>query len=133
MSRHDIRKQAFELLFAQEINDYVPEELIAINEEFDETPINSEVKALFLNTLSHKDELDDIIKSFSQKRNISRIGKSALSLLRLSLYEMKYDEKVPTAVAINEAVILSKEYCDESDVAFINGLLGAYSRSVDEQ
>lgn len=133
MSRHDIRKQAFELLFAQEINDYLPEELIAINEEFDETPINTEVKALFLNTLSHKDELDEIIKSLSQKRNISRIGKSALSLLRLSLYEMKYDERVPTAVAINEAVILSKEYCDDSDVVFINGLLGAYSRSVDEQ
>ena len=133
MSRHDIRKQAFELLFAQEINDYLPEELIAINEDFDETEINADVKKLFLNTLSHKEELDEIITSLSQKRSISRIPKSALSLLRLSLYEIKYDEKVPTSVAINEAVLLSKEYCDESDVAFINGLLGAYSRSVDEQ
>ena len=132
MSRHDIRKQAFELLFAQEINDYLPEELIAINEDFDETEINSDVKKLFLNTLSHKEELDEIIASLSQKRSISRIPKSALSLLRLSLYEIKYDEKVPTSVAINEAVLLSKEYCDESDVAFINGLLGAYSRSVDD-
>lgn len=132
MSRHDIRKKAFELLFAQEINDYLPEELIAINEEFDEKEIDKSVKELFLNTLSHKEELDEIIKSLSTKRNISRIPKSALSLLRLSLYEIKYDEKVPTAVAINEAVILSKEYCDESDVAFINGVLGTYSRSVDE-
>ena len=131
MSRHEIRNTAFELLFAQEINDYLPEELVAINEEFEETEIDSNVKNLFFNTLIHKQELDSIIESLSTKRSISRIPKSALSILRLALYEIKYDENVPVSVAINEAVLLAKEYCDEPDVSFVNGLLGAYSRNAD--
>ena len=129
MGRHSIRKQAFELLFSQEINNYEATELLEINEEFCEEETNPEVKALFVNTVLHKEELDAIITKYSQKRSIQRIGKSALSLLRLALYEIIYDEKVPTSVAINEAVVLAKEYCDQPDVSFINGLLGAYSRS----
>ena len=133
MTRHDIRKQAFELLFAQQINDSIPEELVAINEDFEEKKIDKQVKELFINTLLHKEEFDEIIESLSKKRSIKRLPKSVLSLLRLALYEIKYEEKVPTSVAISEAVILAKDYCDESDVSFINGLLGNFARSTEGQ
>lgn len=132
MSRHDIRKKAFELLFAQQINDYIPEELVAINEDFEEQEIDAGVKELFLNTLLHKEEFDGIIESLSKKRSIARMPKSVVSILRLALYEIKYDEKVPTSVAISEAVLLAKDYCDEGDVSFINGLLGNFARNMDE-
>ena len=132
MSRHDIRKKAFELLFAQQINDYIPEELVAINEDFEEQEIDAGVKELFLNTLLHKEEFDSVIESLSKKRSIARMPKSVVSILRLALYEIKYDEKVPTSVAISEAVLLAKDYCDEGDVSFINGLLGNFARNMDE-
>ena len=55
---------------------------------------------------------------------VSRMGKVDLTILRLAVYEMKYDEDVPVKVAINEAVELSKKFSGDDSPAFINGILG---------
>lgn len=47
-----------------------------------------------------------------------------VSILRLAVYELKYDEEIPTGVAINEAVELGKQYGGEDTAGFINGVLG---------
>lgn len=52
-----------------------------------------------------------------------RMGKVDLTLIRLAVYEMKYDEDVPVGVAINEAVELAKKYGTDESPAFINGVL----------
>ena len=52
------------------------------------------------------------------------MGKADLSILRLAVYEMKYDDDIPTGVAINEAVELAKLYGGEDSASFINGVLG---------
>lgn len=76
------------------------------------------------------DDIDKIIESFSKKRSIDRIAKINLAILRLALYEAIYEDRVPVNVAISEAVALAEKYAQEPDIAFINGVLGAYSRSV---
>ena len=63
------------------------------------------------------------IKEISSGWKLERIGKAELAILRLAVYEMKYDEDVPFKVAINEAVELSKIYCNEDAKSFVNGLL----------
>ncbi len=69
------------------------------------------------------DELDKTISEVSSKWNIERIGKAELAILRLAVYEMKYDEDVPFRVAINEAVELAKIYCNDDAKSFVNALL----------
>mgnify|MGYP000703714013 CR=1 FL=1 len=51
------------------------------------------------------------------------MAKGALSLIRLAVYEMKYDEDVPVKVAINEAVELAKKFGGDESPAFVNGIL----------
>ena len=52
-----------------------------------------------------------------------RMGKVDLTIIRLAVYEMKYDDDIPVSVAINEAVELAKRYGSENSPAFINGVL----------
>ena len=51
------------------------------------------------------------------------MGKVDLTLIRLAVYEMKYEEDVPVGVAINEAVELAKSYGTDDSASFVNGIL----------
>ena len=68
-------------------------------------------------------ELDDRINAVAQGWKTRRMGKVELTILRLALYEMLYDEEVPEKVAINEAVELAKKFGQGESPAFINGVL----------
>ncbi len=69
-------------------------------------------------------EIDARIGETAQGWKLSRLAKVDLAILRLAVYEMKYDEDVPVGVAINEAVELSKKFGGDESPAFINGILG---------
>ena len=78
----------------------------------------------------HLSDIDDMIgKSCSGGWKVSRLGKAELSILRLAAYEIMYDEEIDSAVAINEAVELSKKYCDEKARGFINGVLAGLAKN----
>ncbi len=53
----------------------------------------------------------------------SRLGKAELTIMRLAIFEIKYDDDIPNGVAINEAVELAKKYGADSASSFINGVL----------
>ena len=71
-------------------------------------------------------ELDEDIDSVARGWKTNRMGKAELNILRIAIYEIKYDESVPVKVAINEAVELAKEYCNADAPAFINGMLAHF-------
>ena len=56
------------------------------------------------------------------------MGKVDLTILRLAVYEMKWDEDVPERVAINEAVELAKRFGGENSASFVNGVLGKLAK-----
>ena len=58
---------------------------------------------------------------------LDRMGKVDLTLIRLAVYEIKYDDDIPTGVAINEAVELAKKFGQDSSPAFINGVLAKFA------
>ena len=60
--------------------------------------------------------------------SIKRISKSALAILRLAIYEMKYVDSIPVSVSINEAVEIAKKYATKEDAAFINGILSTVAK-----
>lgn len=74
--------------------------------------------------LSKAENIDREIKQSAPKWPIKKVNKIDLAILRLAIYELKYDAKIPTKVAINEAVELAKEFGGENSAGFVNGVLG---------
>lgn len=68
-------------------------------------------------------EIDTMIDATSATWKTKRMSKVDLAILRLAVYEMKWDEDVPIKVAINEAVELAKKFSGEGSPAFVNGVL----------
>ena len=130
MTRREIRDSAMKLLFETTLRDDPVETLYEIAEEIDEIIVNDDVRALVDGTLAHQDEIDAIIQKYSPKRSISRIAKLSLSIMRLAVYEILYDDLTPTNAAISEALLIAENYSNNTeDIRFITGLLGAYARA----
>ena len=68
-------------------------------------------------------EIDKLLSSASKGWKLSRMNKVDLSILRLAVYEMKWDDDIPEGVAIDEAVELAKKYSSDDGPAFVNGVL----------
>ncbi|MCD7823834.1 MAG: transcription antitermination factor NusB [Oscillospiraceae bacterium] len=131
ITRHDIRESEFIFIFEKAFRDESPAELIEISKDNEAVTVNDEVIKTVEGVFEHLDELDAVISQFSTKRSIERIPKLNLAALRLAVYEIKYlSDTIPIKVSINEAVGLVNKYAQESDVTFVNGVLGAYSRSL---
>lgn len=128
MNRIKEREQAFFLIFQNQFSAISDDDGISLYSENVEE-VGEYAKEVYRGVLEHKDELDEIIASFSNGWKLNRIPKVNISILRLAVYEMKYNNDVPDSIAINEAVELAKKYSGKEDSAFINGILGAYSRS----
>ncbi len=128
MTRHETRECAFYILFEMQFQNDTAEELFQVAEEADLLPITDAVKEMVNGVVAHEVELDEIISAYSTKRVINRIPKINLSILRLALYEIRYDAQMPMNAAIAEAISLAKAYGYQEDISFINGVLGNYAR-----
>ena len=80
----------------------------------------------------HIDDIDAVIEKNLKGWSKQRISKVSLALLRMAVCEMKYFEKVPVGVSINEAVELCKVYGSDEDKGFVNGILGSISREKED-
>lgn len=133
--RSAIRESAFVIIFEKSFRDddlnVIFDDALNSLDEDKEIVLNEEVKNLVSAVYENSEKIDSIISRFSDKRSIERIPKINLAILRLAIYEALYDEKVPINVAISEAVLIAKKYAQKPDVSFINGVLGAFSRSGD--
>lgn len=132
MKRHQMRENAFILVFEKIFNDDDVSEVIAAAEECGEFEVNSDVIALFTGVQQHVSELDRLISEHLTKWNITRLSKVILAILRLAVYEIVYVERVEAPIAINEAVELAKEYATQEDAAFVNGVLGSFVRAAEK-
>ena len=134
MNRRKQRELIFLLLFENIFNGYSFDELREIKfltEEFSEKDFGDFVEVYFKEIQEKTSELDEIVAKFSLKWGKDRLSKVALTILRLAIYEIIYREEIPTSVAINEAVELSKKYGAGKESTFINGILGGFSRDLE--
>ena len=98
---------------------------------FSETPDDAQrdyILSLVYGVREHRDGLDGKIAAHAIGWKLNRISKTALALLRLSVFEILYREDIPDSVSINEAVELAKDYDEPETVKFINGVLGSIVR-----
>ncbi len=127
MSRREIREQVFKLLFRAEF--YEGEELEEQRRLFFEELGQEDSKDIayiqnkYEDILRHMAKIDAMVNEVAKGWKTSRMGKVDLTLIRLAVYEMKYEEDVPSGVAINEAVELAKSYGTDDSSSFVNGIL----------
>jgi N utilization substance protein B len=69
------------------------------------------------------DDIDKVIEEASANWKLSRMNKVDLTVLRLAVYEIQYDEDIPNKVAVNEAVEIAKKFGGDSSPSFVNGIL----------
>ena len=127
MGRRELREHIFRLLFRR---DFFPEEEMKEQEalyiEYLADPEQEEVDYIVRKTekiMAMIPELDSMVNEHAVGWQTDRMGKVDLTIIRLAVYEMKFDEDIPVSVAINEAVELAKRYGTENSPAFINGVL----------
>ena len=127
MRRSEIREHVFKLLFRVEFHaaadlaeqDKLYFEPLGLVPE--DRKLISERTALIE---EHLDDIDERIENLCVGWKKGRIGKVELTILRLAIYEIIYDDDVPTGVAINEAIELAKKYGGDDSPSFVNGVLG---------
>lgn len=132
MSRRELREQIFKLLFRIEFNKV--EEMEEQKELFFEDVENhaGEKDAAYIREKYDKIveklvEIDTMINENAECWTTARMGKVELTILRLAVYEIKYDDTVPVNVAINEAVELSKKFGQDGSSSFVNGVLSQFA------
>ena len=137
MIRSELREHIFKTLFQIEFNETeeMPDRLqyyldtIGDAKEKDKEYIRQKYEAV----VSHVQEIDALLNEAARGWKTSRMNKVDLTILRLAVYEMRWDEDVPGKVAINEAVELVKKYGADNDYQFVNGLLGTVAREREER
>ena len=127
MNRKLSRDKTMELLFGMTLSKDTIEEALegfVENYEGDIKEIDlTYVKQALIGIENNKEAIDTVISDNLHNWKIDRISKVNLSILRLATFELLYDEQVPRAVVINEALEITRRYSDEKSVSFINGVL----------
>ena len=127
MTRSIIREHIFKILFRAEF--YNKEEFTQQAEYYVSELSNAKdkeieyIKDKTLAIIDKLSEIDEIINENSDGWPTNRLGKAELTIMRLAVYEIRFDEEIPDGVAINEAVELSKKYGSDTSSSFVNGVL----------
>lgn len=138
MKRSQIREQIFKLLFRVEFNkaedmgeqvELFMENPTLDNDEDDYSDVTfteseeAYILSKYDDIMSHLSELDEVIDNTSKGWKSDRVGKVELTILRLAIYEIKFDDDIPASVAIDQAVELAKKFGRDESYAFVNGIL----------
>ena len=146
MTRGNARELAVHLIYGREFTGEEPEKAVAArlekeyyaklaqeNQVYSDRPSKAQVAYLdnvVAGVANRTEELNAKIQQHSIGWDVSRISKLARTILQLAIFEILYVEDVPTGVAISEAVRIAKMYDGDDTGAFINGILGAFARSL---
>ena len=130
MTRKQAREEAFILVFEKEFNDNGIEDILEAAAEVRDLVPDEYINTVFKGVYEHLEELDSLISESSVGWNIKRISKTALCIMRLAIFEMKYISDIPVSVSINEAVELCKKYATENDASFVNGILSTVAKAL---
>ena len=132
MVRTELREHIFKMLFQIEFNDPadMPDHLKYYFETFDDAADKDKnyIRDKYEVVISHLPEIDALLNENAKGWKTARMNKVDLTILRLAVYEMKWDEDIPDGVAINQAVELAKRFGGESSSSFVNGILGKLAK-----
>lgn len=145
MKRSELRETIFKLLFMAQFNSQseMPEQVKLYFESLEEGredacyakgPTEADetyMKEKYDRILEKLPEIDSLLNKTSTGWKTSRMSKVDLTILRLAVYEMNYDEDIPVGVAIDEAVEIAKRFGGDESASFINGILGKIAKEAE--
>ena len=130
MTRKMAREEAFILIFEKVFSKESVEDILEAALEARDLVPDEYIKTVFNGVYDNVEELDGIISENAVGWKIDRISKTALCVLRLSIFEIKYMVEIPLSVSINEAVEICKKYATEEDASFVNGILSTVAKKL---
>jgi len=130
MTRRELRENVFMMLFRVEFHEEgaMTEQLGLLEEDLvDVKPEDFEyINRKCSDIIAKVAEIDAAINESTTGWKTTRMGKVDLSIIRLAVYEMKYEDDIPAKVSINEAVELAKKYGTDDSASFVNGVLAKF-------
>ena len=127
------REQAFIILFEKSFNTELSvDEIMDIAIETEVISKDKMTADIVKRAEENIEDIDAVIEQNLKGWSKQRISKVSLALLRMAVCEMKYFDKVPVGVSINEAVEICKVYGSDEDKGFVNGILGSISREKED-
>ena len=146
MTRANARELAVHLIYGRDFTGETPEDVVEIrlnkeyyaklaaeNEVYSDRPTGSLLRyidTVVAGVANRTEELNGFIQKYAIGWDVSRISRLTRSVMQLAIYEILYLEDVPTGVSISEAVRIAKKYDGDDTGSFVNGILGAFSRSL---
>lgn len=131
--RTEARCAAVQILYQIEVLDMqnpTDEELEVI---VSRCPLSEPMKEFALHLVSgylkHRNEIDEIVSRATYNWNLKRMTPIDRNIIRAATYEMLFEDDIPTAVSINEAIELAKKYSTRTSGAFVNGVLDSIRKS----
>ena len=129
--RHRARVLAFQVLFEVDCSGHDSE--VALGSLLEEKTLPPEAvsfaRELIAGVLVNKGRIDSVIEAHAPAWPLSQMPAVDRNILRLAIFELMIDNRVPPRVAINEAVELAKSFGSDSSPKFVNGVLGAVSQA----
>ncbi|MEV6008446.1 transcription antitermination factor NusB [Streptomyces sp. NPDC051976] len=127
-ARNKARKRAFQILFEAEQRDADPKTVMAdwirlARTDDRQPPVTEYTMQLVEGCAAHADRIDELLSSYSVGWTLDRMPVVDRNVLRLGTYELLWEDDVPDAVVLDEAVQLAKEFSTDESPSFVNGLL----------
>jgi N utilization substance protein B len=133
-ARTKARKRAIDILYAADIRQTTIPKSLAMEAERAANEPARMVSWLYARDIvdgvvDHRDEIDELIETYSQGWTLSRMPTIDRAILRIGIWEILYNDAVPHAVAIDEAVEAAKVLSTDDSAGFVNGLLGRIAQT----
>ncbi|MGO1506981.1 MAG: transcription antitermination factor NusB [Microbacterium sp.] len=133
-ARTKARKRALDILFSSDVRgDDIAVTLAAEAKRAANEPAREAswlyAREIVDGIVDHRDDIDESIVTHSRDWKIERMPTVDRALLRIAAWEILYNDEVPTAVAIDEAVELAKEFSTDDSGAFVHGVLARVARA----
>jgi N utilization substance protein B len=131
-ARTKARKRAVDALFAADLREEHPAALLdetykQVEDHQNQGPIFDYARTLIDGVVDHQGEIDTLLETYSEGWSLERMPNVDRAILRVAVWEIVYNDEIPDAVAIDEAVDLAKDYSTDASGAFVNGLLTSIS------
>lgn len=149
MTRANARELAVHLIYGRTFTGEEPEQVVAVrlnkeyysklsgeNQVYEDRPGKAQmayIDKVVAGVANRTEELNEQIQKYSIGWDVSRISRLARTIMQLAIFEILYMDDVPTGVAISEAVRIAKMYDGDDTGAFVNGILGTFSRSLNTE
>jgi transcription antitermination protein NusB len=129
MKRREAREKAIQALFQIDVSNTDRSEAITNLFDDDHVVVDEYLEKLVYGTTENIEVIDSSIEDHLENWSLDRLGNIDRAVLRLAVYEMKYETEIPRNVVYNEAIELAKTFGGEESGRFVNGVLTKVSQS----